>query len=292
MSRSNWKGFISFGLVSIPISLYTSKNKSADISFHQIDKKNNARIRYERINSTTGKSVPWENITRGYEFDKETIIPVPDEVLKKVAGEKSRTIEIEHFINKDELNLLTLENVYYSVPEKNGIKGYVILRNTLLETNTVGIAKVVISTKEYLSAIIPHENALMICLLKYDKEIKKPSEFSLPDKPASEYKIKPNEMKMAKQLIKSMTTKWRPEKYIDEYQKSIHQWVEESVNHIPHKKLEKLYKKPSTKTNMIDLLKKSLNASAKKKEKITPSQVAAHKVVKQKQKSAQRKVVH
>ena len=291
MHRSNWKGFISFGLVSIPVALYNAKNKSADISFHQIDKMNNARIKYERINTVTGKSVPWENITRGYEFDKETVIPVPDGVLKKVAGEKSRTIEIEYFINKDELNLLTLENVYYSAPEKNGIKGYVILRNALLETNKIGIAKVVISTKEYLSAVIPHEGALMICLLKYDKEMKKPEEFNLPDKNPEKYKIKSNEMQMAKQLIKTMTSKWRPEKFIDDYQKSIHQWVKESVNNLPHKTIEKLHKKTSSKVNMIDLLKKSLSASAtKKKTKKTPLKVASHKNVKHK--TSHRRAAH
>jgi len=279
MPRSNWKGVISFGLVSIPVSLYPAKNKSADISFHQIDTRDNARIKYDRVNIDTGKSVPWEKIGRGYEIDKETTIPVPDEVLKKVAGEKSRTIDIDQFINEDELNLLTLENVYYLTPEKAGVKGYVILREALAETNKVGIAKVIISTKEYLAAIVPHDDALMLCLLKYDKEMKKPDEFDLPDKEISAYKIKPNEIQMAKQLIKSMTTKWHPEKYVDDYQKSIHQWVEESVNHLPHKTAEKRSKKPVGQANLMDLLKKSLAASSSgaKKKKNGSTRVVVHK---------------
>ena len=153
MPRSNWKGVISFGLVTIPIILYPSQNKQANISFHQIDKRDNARIKYQRINANTGKVVDWKNITRGYEYDKETTVPVPDDVLKKVAGDKEREINIDNFIDKKDLDFLTLENVYYLAPDKNGTKGYVILRDALAETNKVGIAKVIISTKEYLSAL-------------------------------------------------------------------------------------------------------------------------------------------
>src|ERR1700733_10979638 len=97
MPRSNWKGSITFGLVSLPVLLFPSENKSAGISFHQIDKRNNARIKYQRINVESGKPVEWEDITRGYEYDKETTIPVPDDVLKKVAGTNARTIDIETF---------------------------------------------------------------------------------------------------------------------------------------------------------------------------------------------------
>jgi DNA end-binding protein Ku len=265
MPGSHWKGVISFGLVTIPIVLYPSRNKQADISFHQIDKRDNARIQYQRINSNTGKIVPWEEITRGYEFDKETIIPVPDEVLQKVAGDKAKAINIDTFIDRKDLNLLTLENVYYLVPDKNGQKGYVILRDSLTDTNKVGIAKVVISTKEYLSALIPHKDALLLCLLKYDNEMKKPSEFDLPNKNISAYKITAKEIEVAKQLIKSMSSKWKPEHYVDDYQQSIHQWVEESVNHLPHNKTVKSSRKATNIINFVDLLKKSLAASSKRK---------------------------
>ena len=293
MPGSHWKGFISFGLVSIPVSLYPAKNKNADISFHQIDKKNNARIYYKRINSITGKEVSWENIIRGYEYDKDVMIPVPDEVLKKVAGVKSKSIDIDSFISKEDLDLLTLENVYYLIPDKSGQKGYVILRNALIETNKVGIAKVVISTKEYLSAIIPHHNALILCLLKYPNEIKKPQEFDLPTSDVSLYKIKPREIQIAKQLIKSMTTKWKPENYVDEYKKSIRLWMKETANHIPHKKIQKIQRKISSKENLIDLLKKSLATSSKpRKKKPTGVPYKTHKMIKPKHKVSSRRVVH
>jgi DNA end-binding protein Ku len=266
MPRSNWKGNITFGLVSIPIALFTVENKKADISFHQIDKRDNSRIKYQRINVNTGKNVPWESITRGYEYDKDTIIPVPDSVLEKVAGEHSRTIDIQTFINKNEFNILSIERSYYLVPDEKGkgTKGYVILRETLQDMNKIGIARVIISTKEYIAAVIPDGQALILCLLKYDNELRKASDLSLPDKDLSYYKVTHKEIEMAKQLIKSMSSKWKPEKYIDEYQAAIHEWVEESVNHLPHKK-QKHRKKDSTNVvNFVDLLKKSLAEKNKK----------------------------
>lgn len=293
MPRSNRKGVISFGLVTIPIVLYPSKNKMATISFHQIDKRDNARIRYERINTETGKSVPWEDITKGYAFDKETVIPVPDDVLKNIAGDKSHAINIEHFIEKKDLNLLTLENVYYIVPDKNGEKGYVILRDALEETGKAGIAKVIISTKEYLAAVFPQDNALMLCLLHYDDEIRKPSEFDLPLKDHAKYKVSAKEIDVAKQLIKSMTAKWHPEKYVDEYQQSIHQWVDESVHNLPHtqKTKGKTAKKAKPVVNFVDLLKKSLAASGNKKSK-KKAPVKTHTLRKHKGKAAHHRTLH
>jgi DNA end-binding protein Ku len=261
MPRSNWKGHISFGLVSIPVILYSAEDKKADISFHQIDKRDNSRIKYQRINADTGKVVPWEFITRGYEYDKDTLIPVPDEVLERVAGENSRTIDIQAFINKNEFDILSLDKNYYLVPNEKGKgnKGYVILRESLKLTDKIGIARVIISTKEYIAAVIPHDNFLILSLLKYDNEVRKSSEFSIPDKPSSFYKITQKEIEIAKKLINSMASKWHPEKYIDEYQASIHRWVDETIHNLPHAKVKRR-KQPaaSNVVNFVELLKKSL----------------------------------
>lgn len=265
MPRSNWKGVISFGLVTIPIVLYPAQNKSADISFHLIDKRDNARIKYQRVNANTGKVVPWTDIIRGYEYDKETTIPVPDEVLKKVAGD--RAIDIETFIDKKDLDILSVENVYYVVPDNKGEKGYVILRDALAEMNKIGIAKVIISTKEYIAALVPHDKALILCLLRYDNEVRKLSEFDLPTKDEKSYKINKKEMEIAKQLIKSMASKWNPKKYEDEYQLAIHKWVEEAVKNLPHAATKKRAKTATNVVNFVDLLKKSLASSGKSKSK-------------------------
>ncbi len=270
MPRSNWKGIISFGLVAIPIILYPSRNKEADISFHQIDRRNNARIKYKRINTVTGKEVPWDEITRGYEYDKEITIPVPDDVLKKVAGENARTINIESFIEQKEFNFFTINNTYFLTPDEKGKgeKGYVILREALKESHKIGIAKVIISTKEYIAAVMPYKDALLLCTLSYDTEMREFSEFDLPNKKLDHYKISKKEMTIAHQLIDSMTAKWKPEDYVDEYQAAIHKWVEEEVNNKTHSvSTKKKTQAPSNVVDFVDLLKKSLSSSQSKKSK-------------------------
>ncbi len=268
MPRSNWKGIISFGLVTIPIVLYPSRDNQADISFHQIDKRNHARIKYKRINTITGKEVPWDQITRGYEYDKETTIPVPDDILQRVAGERARTIEIKNFINKKDFDLITLDKTYFLTPDSKGKgeKGYVILREALRESDKVAIAKVIISTKEYLCVVMPYENALILCTLSYDKEMRKISEFDLPDENLNHYKITKKEIDIATKLIDSMTVKWKPEKYIDDYQAAIHKWVDEEVHEKTHAKVRTKKIKPSS--NVVDfvaLLKKSISQTKNKK---------------------------
>lgn len=294
MPKSNWKGIISFGLVSIPVMLYPSRNKLADISFHQIDKKDNARIKYLRVNSNTGKVVPWENVIRGYEYDKETVIPVPDDVLKRVVGESARTIAISTFIDKKEFDYLMIDRFYYLLPDKNGQKGYVILRDALDEANKIGIARVIISTKEYVAALIPRQDALLLCLLLYDNEIKKPSEFEFPNKELSSYKITKNEINIAKQLINKMSSKWNPKKYVDEYQKIIHQWADAIVRHTPHPKTKTLPHKKMSKINFIDLLKKSLVSTKKdtQAEKKIHYVLKHHKFVKPKAKTTKHLTRH
>jgi DNA end-binding protein Ku len=271
MPRSNWKGHISFGLVSIPVVLFPTENKSADISFHQIDKHNNARIKFQRVNSVTGKKVEWADIIKGYEYDKETMIPVPEEIIKKIAGENGRTIEIEQFISRKDLDLLTVAKTYYLVPDKKGDKGYVILREALTDTNKVGIAKVIISTKEYLAAIMPHEDkALILYLLKYDDEVRKISEFDIPRKDLAAYKVNKKEIEIAKQLIQSMTAKWKPEKYVDDYQAALHKWVEEEATKKPHKSAMKTRTKAQGNVvDFVDLLRKSINSKSSTKKSPT-----------------------
>jgi DNA end-binding protein Ku len=295
MPRSNWKGHISFGLVSIPIVLFPTENKSADISFHQIDKHNNARIKFQRINSVTGKKVEWDDIIKGYEYDKETMVPVPEEIIKKLAGENGRTIEIEQFINRKDLNLLAVNRTYYIVPDKKGDKGYVILREALNDTDKIGIAKVIISTKEYLAAIMPYEDkALVLYLLKYDDEIRKMNEFDIPTKDLSAYKVNKKEIDIAKQLIQSMTAKWKPEKFVDDYQATLHKWVEEEATRKPHKAAMKTRAKAqSNVVDFVELLKKSINSkSGAKKSASAKNTKSVKHIPKSKLKSAKHATRH
>jgi DNA end-binding protein Ku len=262
MPRSNWKGHISFGLVNIPIVLYTSEDLSERVKFHQLDKRNNARIKYKRVNVETGKEVPWEDIIKGYEYEKDTVFVVGEGELEKIAGDNVRTIAIESFTDAKNISYIDVQKSYYLVPDKHGEKGYVILREALSNSNKIGIAKVIISTKEYLCAVAVYKNALVLYLLHYSNEIRPLSEFNIPSDELTKYKITKKEIDISKQLIQSMTKPWKPQQYQDEYQKAVHKWAEEEATKKPHTKMKPRSKvQTGKKVNFVDLLKKSLATS-------------------------------
>lgn len=290
MPRSNWKGVISFGLVSIPVSLVNSEDPTEKVLFHQIDKRNHARIKYQRINVETGKKVPWEDIIKGYEYNKDIILPVEEGELEKVAGENARTIAIENFVKKDSIDFVNVDKTYYLVPEKKGEKGYVILREALKESQTIGIAKVIISTKEYIAAVAHYENALVLYLLRYNEEIRPLSEFDIPEDNLKKYKANKKEVSAALLLIKSMTEKWNPKKYKDEYQKAVHQWAERKIKHKPsiimQQRSESREYKPHV--NFIELLRKSMGSARKAKR----SKASVHHHLRKKNHVGRRTTVH
>lgn len=263
MPRSNWKGNISFGLVNIPIQLFNSVDPSSGVSFRQINKKTGARIKYKRVDAETEKEVPWEEIGKGYQYSKDVILPVGDDELKRVAGENARTIAIEEFVDKKNINFINVEHAYYLVPDKKGEKGYVILREALKNSNKVGIAKVIISTKEYLAAVSTYEEALILYLLHYDAEIRKLEELNIPNEEIRKYKVTHAEVEVAKKLINSMSGKWKPEKFKDEYKEAVEKWVGEKIHHLPQSKMQRRapVKKSTGGVNFVDLLKKSLQTT-------------------------------
>ncbi len=263
MPRSNWKGVISFGLVSIPIILFNSQDPSSNVSFKQINRKTGSKIKYKRVDAETGKEVPWDQIGKGYEYEKDQILPVEEDELKRVAGENARTIAIEEFVDKDNLNFINIENTYYLVPDKKGEKGYVILREALNKSNKVGIAKVIISTKEYLAAVATYKDALVLYLLHYSDEIRNLDQFDIPAEDMKKYKVTPKEVEIAKKLITSMSAKWKPEKYSDEYKEAVGEWVAAKVKNKPETKMKSRAANPKTTNgvNFVDLLKQSLSSS-------------------------------
>ncbi len=263
MPHAIWKGHISFGLVSIPIFLYPVENKGAMVSFRQLDKRNNAPIKYQRINSKTGKEVPWENVIKGYEYSKDEILPVGEGELKKVAGENAKTIAIEEFVDKKNLTFTNIDKAYYLVPDKKSEKGYVILREALKAANKIGIAKVIISTKEYLAAVATDDNALVLYTLHYADEIRDIAEFSIPSEKLATYKVSAKEVEIAKKLITAMSKTWKPSQYKDEYREAVSKWVEKKLKKLPSKPMKSRDTAVHGKKNIInfaDLLKKSLTS--------------------------------
>ena len=202
-----WKGYITFGLVNIPVVLYSAEKPQQEVHFKLLDKSNLAPIKYSRINEKTGKEVAWNNIVKGYEYEPGTYAILTDEDFNEIARENLKAIEIEDFVDIDELGTMYFERPYYLVPARGGDKGYVLLREILKSTNKVGIARVMIRTHQYLAAVMPYETAIVINTLRYPQEIKDPSEMKLPEEPISHYKVSKKEFTIAKQLVETMTIK-------------------------------------------------------------------------------------
>lgn len=228
MVKSIWKGDISFGLVSIPVSL-VSVEEHNDIHFHLLDAKTKSRIRYQRISEDTGTEVPWNDIVKGFEYDKDSYIIVNEKEFEKASPDLFKMITIEEFVELKEIDNLYFTKPYYLLPESKNKKAYVLLREALKKTNKVGIAKVIIRTKESLSVILSHDNALLLYLIHFKEEIRDEAELNLPQEQPSSYKVTDKEIKMAIDLIKNMTVRWEPEKYHNEYKETLQKWLDQQI---------------------------------------------------------------
>ncbi len=171
MARAIWKGNISFGLVNVPIELYSAEKKS-ELHFKLLDKRSNSAVHYQRVSEKTGEEVPWDQIVKGYEYEGGDVVVLTEEDFKKAAVEATQTIEISDFVDLDDIEYRYFEKPYYVVPGKKAGKGYVLLREVLKRTGKVGISKVVIRSRQYLSALIPEENALVLVILRYYQELR------------------------------------------------------------------------------------------------------------------------
>jgi DNA end-binding protein Ku len=229
MSKSLWKGYISFGLVAIPVSIVPVEQKK-ELHFHLLDARDKSRINYKRVNSESGKEVPWDQIVKGYEYDKGNYVILNDEDFERASPEAFKTIDIEEFVDIKEIDSLYFDKPYYLLPEGKNKKAYVLLREALRTTQKVGVAKVIIRTKEYLSLIMPHHDALVINLIRFQQEMVDEASLTFPDEKLKSYKIVDREMKMAVDLIKEMSGKWKPEKYHDEYQEKLMEWIENKIS--------------------------------------------------------------
>lgn len=279
MARPIWKGQISFGLVSIPITLYSAE-KRFDLHFKLLDSRDKAKIRYSRINEVTGEEVPWDQIVKGYEYDDDKYVLIDDEEFKKVAVEATRTIEIEDFVDNDSIDHVYFDKPYFVVPDKKNRKGYVLLREVLRKSGKVGIARVVIHTREYLSALFVMGDVMVLELLRFEQEIRNPEEFELPGGSLSDYKVTKKEVDLAEKLVEAMTVKWQPEKYQDEYRSELMEWIQKKAGagglEAPPESGEEPGEEEGGKViDMMELLKKSVEGKGggggKSRAKITAS---------------------
>jgi len=219
MPRSMWSGAISFGLVNVPVKLYSAVSKKT-VRFHQLNAETGHRIQQKRVDPQTGEDVPYEQIVKGYELTKDRYVVITPEELETLDPEKSRTIDIEDFVDLADIDPVYYDHPYYLVPDKGAAKAYGLLLNAMREAGKVAIAKVVLRSKEQLVAIRPAGDLLMMETMIFHDEVVDHDELDeLPD--AQELKASDRELKMAQQLIESLSSEFDPARYRDEYREKV-----------------------------------------------------------------------
>lgn len=273
--RVLWKGAITFGLVTIPVSLYPATHRE-ELKFRLLRESDHSPVNYKRVAEADGKEVPWDKIVKGYEYEKGKFIILKEEDFKRVDVEATQTVDIINFVKLDDVDPLLFYKPYYLEVGKGGDKAYVLLRDALIETGKIAIAKVVIRARQHLAAVKPQKDGLMLELMHFPQELIDVSEFKDP----AEKKVGKAEMQMAKQLIDSMTSDWHPDEYHDEYRDALEKMIEDKIEHG-----DKAAPKPAKKrkaTNVIDLvsvLQESLQQTGKSSKggKKTAAKKTAHK---------------
>lgn len=216
------KSMIAFGLVAIPIAMYTA-TRDNDIHFNQLHKEDKSRIRYKKTCAHCGKELTAEDIVKGYEYDKDQYVVVTDAEIEKIKSEKDKSIQILHFANLDQISPVYYDKTYQAVPGLGGEKAFELLRSALMSEQKIAIGKTVLGTKDTLMVLIPREKGMLITTMYYEDEIKELQKtYAKPD-------LSEQEMAMAKTLINSMDTPFAPAAYQDEYQIKLRALIESKV---------------------------------------------------------------
>ena len=255
--RAIWKGSISFGLVNIPIALYPATRKE-DLSFRLLRASDLSPVNYKRVAEKDGKEVPWDQIVKGYEYEKGKYVVLKDEDFQRVDLEATQTVDIQDFVDQDEIDPMFFYKPYYLEPQKGGDKAYVLLRETLKKTGKVGVAKVVIKTRQYLAGVKAENDVLVLELMHFAEELAETDKLKVPKK----MEAGKREIDMATSLVSSMSSKWDPKKYRDDYREALMEVIEEKVEAGGKEIEEKPKKKAPPSTKVIDLvavLQESLN---------------------------------
>jgi DNA end-binding protein Ku len=227
-SRALWKGAISFGLVHIPVALHAATSDSG-IDFDWLDKRSMDPVGYKRINKKTGKEISRENIVKGIKYQDDQYVVLSAEEIAGAYPKTTQTIEIESFVPNTEIPFIYLERPYYIAPINKGQKVYALLRDTLLDTQRVGIARVVIQTKQHLAVLVPSGPGLILNLMRWGEEIRSWEDLDLPPEGAKAAGLSARELSIAKQLVNDMTETWDPGKFKDSFRDEIMALVERKV---------------------------------------------------------------
>ena len=265
MARGLWKGAISFGLVNVPVELHSAKRRASELDMTMLDKRDLAPVGYKRVNKATGKEVPWGEVVKGYEYQNDKYVVLSDEDFRRANPEAAKTVDIQAFVELADIAPQYFETPYYLIPGKRGEKAYALLRDTLKKAGKAGIATVMIRTKQYLAALIAQDELLVLNTLRYHDELKKASDFDIPDA-----KVSAKEMDMAMRLVDDMADKWQPARYKDTFKDDLLKRIEEKVEAgqteeitEPEKGAREL--KSADVVDLMSLLKKSIEKKPAKR---------------------------
>ncbi len=263
MARSNiWKGVISFGLLNIPVQLQ-SADREKNLHFSMLDGDDFSPIKYRKVNANTGEEVPYSRIVKGFEFKSGKYVVVTPEDFKAANPKATQAIDLEAFIPLDDVDFMFFEKPYYIVPQKQGIKGYFLLRDALMKTRKAAVGKIVIRTKQHLVAIVPHGDYLTLEVLRFAHEILEVDEADYLKEIGAKAHYSPAELKMAQQLIDGMTGKWNPEKWHDTYYDDLMKRIQTKIKKGKTMEIEKPVEseeavEPTKVVDLLPLLRKSL----------------------------------
>jgi DNA end-binding protein Ku len=254
--KTMWRGAISFGLVSIPIRVYTATEEKT-LRFNQLHEKDHGRIKYQRACAKDGQEVPYDEIVKGYEYEKDRYVILTDDDLDAVPVQSTRNIDIQQFVDQAEIDPIYYKKTYYLGPEEAGVKAYQLLVEALREGEKVGVAKVSFRDKEHLAAIRLMDNLLVLDTMFWPDEIRE-AKFEELDK---EVRVSDKEVSMAESLIDNLTESWNPDAYTDEYREALLDIVEKKVAGEEIEEVEPV--EPARVVDLMDALKQSVEATKK-----------------------------
>jgi DNA end-binding protein Ku len=266
MPRPLWKGAISFGLVNIPVELYPAENRHS-FEFSMLDKRDLSPVGYKRYNKTSGKEVAWENVVKGYEYEKDRYVVLSDEDFRQANVRATQTIDIRAFVNVDEIPLEFYEAPYYLAPGKRGEKAYALLREALKVTRRAAVAEFVLRTTPHLAVVIPNGRALMLDTLRFQDELRDAKGLELPPEGLKSAGVAAKEVELAKRLVDDMTEHWDAAKYHNTYHDDLMARIKQKIKagrttEITEPERAEAAPRSAQVIDLADLLKQSLAKGA------------------------------
>ena len=267
MSRPIWSGAVSFGLVNVPVSLYSGEARREQLSFLMLDKRDMSPIGYRKVNKKSGEDVPKDDVVRAYEYEKGQFVVVDEADFKKASPERSQLIEIKAFVDASSIDPAYFEKPYYLEPAAKSGKVYALLREVMKRQDKIGVATVVIRAKEYLAALIPRGAMLELCLLRYSHELADPEELKLPEEDLKKLRLSEGELKMAERLVEDLSAPWKPEQFHDVYREELMEFIRKkaSAGKGVEVRLPKEPKAAEAPSDIMALLKRSVAHAEKAK---------------------------